>query len=53
MGHIVRRLALAVPLASAALACGNGKLLLRYHPKANTPHRYALDEQMKVTVAAP
>ena len=40
-----------MPLACIALACSSGKVLLRYHPKANTTHRYALDEQMKMTVA--
>ena len=51
MTHAVRRLAVTMPLACIALACSGGKVLLRYHPKANTTHRYALDERMKMTVA--
>ena len=51
MADRLRRLALTVPIACAALGCGSDKVLLRYHPKANTTHRYTLDEQMKVAVA--
>jgi hypothetical protein len=51
MANRLRRLALTLPLACAALGCGSDKVLLRYHPKANTTHRYALDEQMKLAVA--
>jgi len=53
MAERLRRLALTVPLAYAALGCGGDKVLLRYHPKANTTHRYVLDEQMKLAVAGP
>jgi len=53
MAERLRRLALTVPFACAALGCGGDKVLLRYHPKANTTHRYTLDEQMKLAVAGP
>jgi hypothetical protein len=51
MADRLRGLALTVSLACAALGCGSDKVLLRYHPKANSTHRYALDEQMKLAGA--